>query len=44
MALAQADLSKVEAKPLLLAGNTNPFANFAKKAHAFGLVNCAKGS
>ena len=39
--LAQADLNKVKSNPTLLAGNTNPFADFAKVAHPYGLTACA---
>jgi hypothetical protein len=40
--LAQADLNKVKSNPALLAGTTNPFANFAKIAHPYGLTACAQ--
>jgi hypothetical protein len=39
--LAQADLNKVKRKPSLLAGKTNPFADFGKLAHPYGLKACA---
>jgi hypothetical protein len=43
--IAQADLNKVKANPTAsLSGKTNPFANFAKPAHAFGLKACASNS
>jgi hypothetical protein len=42
--IAQADLNKVKANPALLAGNTDQFANFAKLAHPYGLVDCAPNS
>jgi hypothetical protein len=38
--LAQADLDKVKSNPALLASNTDPFANFAKIAHPYGLTAC----
>ena len=38
--LAQADLNKVKADPTLLFGKTDPFANFAKVAHPYGLTRC----
>ena len=42
--LAQSDLNKVKSNPTLLAGNTNPFANFAKVAHSYGLTACARNA
>ena len=42
--LAQADLNKVKSNPTLLAGNTNPFADFAKVAHPYGLTACASNA
>lgn len=42
--LAQADLNKVKSNPLLLVGNSTPFADFAKVAHPYGLTECAKTS
>ncbi len=42
--LAQADLNKVKSNPLLLVGNSSPFADFAKVAHPYGLTDCAEGS
>lgn len=42
--LAQADLNKVKSNPLVLVGNSNTFADFAKVAHPYGLTQCATGS
>jgi hypothetical protein len=42
--LAQADLDKVKSKPSLLASNANPFGNFARIAHPYGLKACARKS
>lgn len=42
--LAQADLNKVKSKPALLAGKVEPFANFAKVAHPYGLKACDRSS
>ena len=42
--LAQADLNKVKSNPALLAGNTSPFADFAKIAHPYGLRACAENA
>jgi hypothetical protein len=43
LALAQADLNKVKANPILfISGGPSTFANFAKVAHAYGLTECAK--
>jgi hypothetical protein len=42
--MAQADLNKVKADPTLLAGNTDPFADFAKVAHPYGLTACDPSS
>jgi hypothetical protein len=41
--LAQADLNQVKSKPTLLLRSRNPFASFARQAHAYGLTACAKG-
>lgn len=38
--LAQADLNKVKSNPALLAGESDPFADFAKIAHPYGLEAC----
>jgi hypothetical protein len=40
--LAQADLNKLKSNPLLIAGNSSPFADFAKVAHPYGLTACAE--
>jgi hypothetical protein len=42
--LAQADLNKGKRSPALLLGNRTLFANFAKIAHPYGLVSCARSS
>lgn len=43
--LAQADLNKVKSDPsILYAGKSDPFADFAKVAHPYGLTACAAGS
>jgi hypothetical protein len=39
--VAQADLNRVKSDPALLAGNSPPFADFAKLAHPYGLTACA---
>jgi hypothetical protein len=39
---AQADLNQVKSKPTLLLGARNPFADFARAAHAYGLTACAR--
>jgi hypothetical protein len=39
--VAQADLNRVKSNPALLAGNSPPFADFAKLAHPYGLTACA---
>jgi hypothetical protein len=39
--VAQADLNQVLSNRALLTGNSNPFANFANLAHAYGLTACA---
>ncbi len=39
--VAQANLNRVKSDPLLLAGNSPPFAEFAKLAHPYGLTACA---
>jgi hypothetical protein len=45
LALAQTDLDKVKSDPkLLLSEKSNPFADFASSAHAYGLTACAKGA
>ncbi len=40
LGLAQTDLDKVKANPLLLTSDTDPFADFAKVAHPYGLTQC----
>ncbi len=40
--VAQANLNRVKSDPLLLAGNSPPFAEFAKLAHPYGLTACAR--
>jgi hypothetical protein len=40
--LGQAELNKLKANPALLFGNASPFHDFATKAHAYGLTQCAK--
>jgi hypothetical protein len=42
--LAQADLNKIKGDPTLLVSQNDPFANFAKIAHPYGLTQCAAGS
>jgi hypothetical protein len=42
--IAQADLNRVKNDPSLLAGNSPPFAEFAKLAHPYGLTACAKNN
>ena len=42
--LAQADLDKLKAKPILLANGPGLFHNFAVRAHAYGLTQCAKNA
>ena len=42
--LAQADLDKVKAKPILVAQGPGLFQNFATEAHAYGLTQCAKNA
>jgi hypothetical protein len=42
--LAQADLDRVKANPLLIVGNASPFHDFAAKAHPYGLTACAQGA
>lgn len=42
--LAQADLNKLKANPLLIAGKTSPFTDFAKVAHPYGLTACARNA
>jgi ABC-type glycerol-3-phosphate transport system substrate-binding protein len=42
--VAQADMNRVKSDPALLAGNSPPFANFAKLAHPYGLTACAAKS
>jgi hypothetical protein len=42
--LAQADLNKIKSDPTLLVSKSDPFANFAKVAHPYGLTRCAAGS
>jgi hypothetical protein len=43
--LGQTDLNKIKGNPaLLLTAKTNPFANFAKIAHPYGLKDCAKNA
>ena len=42
--IAQADLNKIKADPTLLVGKKDPFANFAKVAHPYGLTHCAPSS
>lgn len=39
--LAETDLHRVQADPALLAGARNPFADFARLAHSYGLTACA---
>ncbi|MFI4977773.1 MAG: hypothetical protein ACHQC8_03715 [Solirubrobacterales bacterium] len=39
--VAQANLNRVKSNPLLLAGNSPPFVEFAKLAHPYGLTACA---
>jgi hypothetical protein len=40
LSLAQADLNKVKSNPALLVGKSDPFADFAKIAHPYGLKAC----
>jgi hypothetical protein len=42
LSLAQADLNKVKANPVLLVGSADQFADFAKVAHPYGLTACDK--
>jgi hypothetical protein len=42
--VAQANLNRVKSDPLLLAGNSPPFAEFAKLAHPYGLTACARNN
>ncbi len=42
--LAQADLNKVRANPLLIVSGPGVFHNFAVQAHAYGLTQCAKNA
>jgi hypothetical protein len=42
--VAQANLNRVKSNPLLLAGNSPPFAEFAKLAHPYGLTACARNN
>jgi len=45
LGLAQADLNKVKSDPALLAGGkSDPFADFAKVAHPYGLTACDPNS
>jgi hypothetical protein len=44
LALAQADLDRVKKKPGLLGGKRDPFADFAKVAHPYGLKSCDRAS
>jgi hypothetical protein len=39
--VAQQDLEKVSSNPALLASTRDPFANFKKLAHSYGLIDCA---
>jgi hypothetical protein len=44
LALAQADLNKVKSNPGLFSGKGDPFADFAKVAHPYGLKDCDSNS
>jgi hypothetical protein len=45
LGLAQADLNKVKSDPtILISGKSDPFADFAKVAHPYGLTACAANS
>jgi hypothetical protein len=45
LSLAQADLNKVKSDPnILVSGKSDPFADFAKVAHPYGLTACAPDS
>ena len=45
LGLAQADLNKLKSDPTILhAGKSDPFADFAKVAHPYGLTACAPNS
>ncbi|HWW68116.1 MAG TPA: hypothetical protein VNY83_09055, partial [Solirubrobacterales bacterium] len=39
--IAQQDLDRVKGNPALLASKRDPFANFRRLAHLYGLTACA---
>jgi hypothetical protein len=42
--IAEQDLEKVKSNPTLLASESDPFANFRRLAHLYGLTACAPSS
>jgi hypothetical protein len=39
--IAEQDMASVKSHPALLTGDRDPFANFRRLAHSYGLISCA---